>query len=229
MKPFAAEFLGTFCLVFAGTGAIVVDQSTNHAVSHVGIALTFGLVVMAMIYSLGDASGAHLNPAVTLAFWAARRFPADQIALYIAAQSLGALSASLLLRILFPAHESLGATEPAGPWWQSLVLEIVLTFMLMFVILHVSTGAKEKGIMAGAAIGGVVTFAALFAGPICGASMNPARSLAPAVVSGRLADLWIYLLAQTIGACLAVGACWCVRHDEACCCQAPCEPEKCPP
>lgn len=227
MRPFAAEFLGTFCLVFAGTGAIIANEASRGAVSHVGVALTFGLVVMAMIYTLGDVSGAHLNPAVTLGFWLARRIDAATITPYLLAQILGALAASGLLRTLFPESEKLGATLPAGPWWQSFTLEIVLTFILMFVILNVATGGKEKGIMAGAAIGGVVALEALFAGPICGASMNPARSLAPAVVSGQLTELWIYLLAPTIGAALAVGACLCVRHGEACCC-SPEELDKCP-
>ena len=228
MKTFAAECLGTFCLVFAGTGAIVVDQASGGAISHAGIALTFGLVVMAMIYALGDVSGAHLNPAVTIGFWVARRVDAGTVLPYIAAQCLGALAASLLLRVLFPTNELLGATIPAGPWWQSLVLEFVLTFMLMFVILNVATGSQEKGMMAGAAIGGVVALEAMFAGPICGASMNPARSLAPAIVSEHIMEVWIYLVAPILGALLAVGACWCVRHDERCCCVSP-DIESCTP
>lgn len=215
-KRFAAEFLGTFCLVFAGTGAIVIHAASG-AVTAVGIALTFGLVVMAMIYAVGDISGAHLNPAVTLALWTARRFRGEWVPAYLAAQMAGALAASLLLRVLFPNDASLGATIPAGPWWQSLVLEIVLAFVLMFVILNVSIGAHEKGIMAGAAIGGVVALEALFAGPISGASMNPARSLAPALVSGEWSHLWIYLIAPVIGANLAVVACVCVREEPCCC------------
>lgn len=204
MSRLLAEGLGTFCLVFAGTGAIVVDQVSGGAVTHVGISLTFGLVVMAMIYAFGDTSGAHLNPAVTAAFALARRFPTREVPGYIAAQAAGALAASLLLRVLFPTSEFLGATTPAGPSWQSFVLEVVLTFMLMLVILRVSSGPKEKGIMAGIAIGGVVGLEALFAGPICGASMNPARSLTPALISGHIAALWIYLIAPFAGAALAV-------------------------
>jgi aquaporin Z len=208
-----AEAIGTFCLVFAGTGAIVINQTTGGAVSHVGVALTFGLVVMAMIYALGDISGAHLNPAVSLGFTIARRFPARRLAGYLLAQLAGALAASALLRILFPASETLGSTIPAGPCWQSFVLEVVLTFMLMLVILAVSSGPRERGVMAGIAIGGTVGLEALFAGPICGASMNPARSLAPALVSGRLDALWIYLVAPVIGAALAVAYHAAMVHD----------------
>jgi aquaporin Z len=161
-------------------------------------------------------SGAHLNPAVTLGFLAARQFPARSVIPYILAQILGALLASGLLRVLFPDHSSLGATLPAGSDMQSLVLEVVLTALLMFVILSVSTGGKEKGLMAGVAIGSVIAFEALFAGPISGASMNPARSLAPALVSGSLEHLWVYLTAPVIGSLLAVAACLCV-HDKGCC------------
>ncbi len=220
MKKLAAEFIGTFCLIFAGTGAIIIDQTSGGTVSHVGIALTFGLIVMAMIYSVGDISGAHLNPAVTLAFCAARRFEARLVAPYVFAQCAGALLASAILRVLFPTNLTLGATLPAGSAWQSFVLEFVLTAMLMFVILGVSTGAKEKGITAGIAIGGVIALEALFAGPICGASMNPARSIAPALMSWHLDALWIYLLAPTLGALCAVFACRCVR-EEGCCVAQP--------
>jgi aquaporin Z len=216
MKRLFAEFLGTFGLVFAGTGAIVINQVSNGAISHAGIALTFGLVVLAMIYAFGDVSGAHLNPAVTTAFAAARRFPWREVPGYIAAQTLGALAASGLLRILFPTNETLGATLPAGSAWQSFVLEIVLTFLLMLVILSVSTGAKEKGITAGVAIGAVIALEAMFAGPICGASMNPARSVAPALLSGHLEHLWVYLGAPVLGALLAVPACCGVREPGCC-------------
>ena len=216
MKKYTAEAIGTFCLVFAGTGAIVVNDLSDGVITHVGVALTFGLIVLAMIQAVGDVSGAHINPAVTIAFWAARRFDAKQVIPYIVSQFVGAFAASGLLRIMFPDHASLGATLPIDSWEQSLLFEIVLTFMLMFVILNVSTGAKEKGVMAGAAIGSVVALEAMFAGPICGASMNPARSLAPAVVSGELAHLWIYLVAPVIGALLAIPACCCVQHEGCC-------------
>ncbi|HEX8833012.1 MAG TPA: MIP family channel protein, partial [Abditibacteriaceae bacterium] len=216
MKKLYAEAFGTFALVFAGTGAIVTNAVSGGAVTHVGIALTFGLIVMAMIYALGEVSGAHFNPAVTLGFWAAKRFPGKEVLPYIVSQCLGAIAASALLRFLFAAHPTLGATLPSGPVAQSFVLEIVLTCFLMFVILGVSTGAKEKGITAGIAIGATVALEALFAGPICGASMNPARSLAPALVSGNLQHLWVYLLAPVVGALVAVGMCRCTQ-PEGCC------------
>ena len=216
MQRFVAEAIGTFALVFAGTGAIVVDDLSQGAVSHVGVALTFGLVVMAMIYAVGDISGAHLNPAVTFGFWLARRLPGAAVAPYILSQLAGAFVASELVRTLFAAHSTLGATLPTGSAGQSFLLEIVLTLLLMFTILSVATGAKEKGTTAGLAIGAVVGLEALFAGPISGASMNPARSLAPALVSGQLQHLWIYLLAPAVGSGLAVVACRCSRGPECC-------------
>ena len=216
MRKCAAEFFGTFALVFAGTGAIVIDADRGGAVTHVGVALTFGLVVLAGIYAFGETSGAHLNPAVTLGFFAARRLPGREVTPYVVSQLLGAFAASGLLRVLFPHDAGLGATRPAGAEWQSFVLEIVLTWFLMTVILGVSTGAKEKGLLAGVAVGAVIALEAMFAGPISGASMNPARSLAPAVVSGNLASLWIYLAAPVLGALLAVGTCRCAQ-EEGCC------------
>jgi MIP family channel proteins len=213
-RKVAAELVGTFALVFAGTGAIVVNDAHGGAVTHVGIALTFGLVVLAMIYALGDVSGAHLNPAVTIAFSAAGRFPVRDVLPYLGSQLAGAVAASLLLRALFPAHPSLGATLPAGEVWQSFTFEFFLTLILMFVILRVSTGAKEKGITAGIAVGSVIALEALFAGPVCGASMNPVRSLAPAAVSGRMEHLWIYLAAPTIGALTAVLLASVIREPE---------------
>jgi aquaporin Z len=209
-----AEALGTFTLVFAGTGAIIVNQVTSGAITHAGIALTFGLVVLAMIHTFGDVSGAHLNPAVTTAFAAAGRFPWREVPGYLGAQSLGALAASGLLRFLFPEATTLGATLPAGPPMQSFVLEVVLTTILMLTILSVSSGAKEKGITAGIAIGAVIGLEAMFAGPICGASMNPARSFAPALVSGSLEHLWIYLTAPTLGALLAIPLCKATRSPD---------------
>jgi aquaporin Z len=207
MRRYAAEFFGTFALVFAGTGAIVINAVSGGAVSHVGIGLTFGLIVMAMIYALGEVSGAHLNPAVTLGFFLARRFPASSVLPYLLSQSAGALLASAILRLLFGNIAHLGATLPAGPTSQSFFLEVILTAVLMFVILCLATGSKEQGLMAGIAIGATVGLEALFAGPICGASMNPARSLAPAFISAHTASLWIYLTAPFLGAALAV-PCW---------------------
>jgi aquaporin Z len=216
MRALAAECFGTFALVFAGTGAIVIDEVSGGQVTHVGVALTFGLVVLAMIYALGDKSGAHLNPAVTLGFLLARRFPARLVLPYVASQCAGALLASVCLRLMFPGNLALGGTQPTGPPLQSFSLEVILTLILMFVILSVATGSKEKGVMAGVAVGAVIALEALFAGPVCGASMNPARSLAPAVVSARLDHLWVYLTAPVLGACLAVAVCRCV-HDRPCC------------
>ena len=204
MNKLLSELLGTFTLVFAGTGAIVINDVSGGVIGHAGIALTFGLVVMAMIYTFGEVSGAHLNPAVTLGFAVAGRFEWKNVPGYVLAQIIGAVAASGLLHWLFPAHEKLGATLPAGSAMQSVVLELILTAILMLVILRISTGAKEKGITAGIAIGGVIALEAMFAGPICGASMNPVRSLAPALVSGHLEHLWIYLAAPTLGALLAV-------------------------
>ncbi len=219
MKKYLSEMLGTFALVFAGTGAIVVNDITGGTVSHVGVSLTFGLVVMTMIYALGDVSGAHLNPAVSLGFWVARRLPGRELLPYITSQCAGALLASALLRSIFVTHLTLGATLPTGDLSQSFLLEVVLTFMLMFVILGVATGAKEKGVIAGVAVGAAVCLGSLFAGPICGASMNPARSLGPALVTGNLSSLWIYLVAPVAGACLAVLGCRCIR-EPGCCCQS---------
>lgn len=216
LKKFMAEFIGTFALVFAGAGAIVINDVSGGGITHVGIALTFGLVVLAMIYAVGEVSGAHFNPAVTSAFWLAGRLPARLVPLYIASQCLGAFAASAVLRLLFPAHATLGSTLPAGTDMQSFVLELILTFFLMFVILNVSTGANEKGITAGIAVGAVIGLEAMFAGPICGASMNPARSLAPAVVSGHLEHLWIYLTAPFAGAWLAILGCRSCQ-DSSCC------------
>jgi len=216
MKRGVAEFIGTFGLVFAGTGAIVVNEVSGGAITHVGVALTFGLIVLVMIYTFGDISGAHLNPAVTVGFWAARRLPAGQVPLYVSSQVLGAVAASVALRVLFPQSKLLGATMPAGSEVQSLVLELILTFLLMLTILNVSTGAKEKGITAGIAVGALIGLEAMFGGPISGASMNPARSFGPALVAGHWEHLWLYLVAPTVGAVGAMFACRCVR--EAGCC-----------
>jgi aquaporin NIP len=216
MKKYFSEFLGTFCLVFAGTGAIVINQTSGGAISHAGIAITFGLVVMAMIYTFGDISGAHLNPAVTCGFVAARRMRVGEGASYIVSQISGAIAASAVMRFLFPQNATLGMTQPAGSELQSFVLEFLLTAILMLVILSVSVGAKEKGITAGIAIGGVIALEAMFAGPVSGASMNPARSLGPALMANNFASLWIYLAAPLAGALLAVPLCICVR-EKGCC------------
>ena len=222
MKKVGAEFIGTFALVFAGTGAIIIDEVSGGAVTHVGVALTFGLIVLAMIYTVGDISGAHLNPAVSLGFFAARRFPLRDVISYVASQCAGAFAASGTLGFLFPQNAMLGTTMPAGSVTQSFVLELILTAILMFAILGVSTGAAEKGITAGIVVGSVIGLEAMFAGPICGASINPARSLAPALVSGHIQHVWIYLIAPVVGAFVGVIGCRCVR--EAGCCQQTVEP-----
>jgi len=217
VRKLAAEAFGTFALVFAGTGAIIINDTISGSVSHVGIGLTFGLVVLAMIYAVGDVSGAHLNPAVTLGFLVARRLPRPAVVPYILSQCAGALAASGVLRLLFPDHPTLGTTLPSGAALQSFILEAILTWLLMFVILSVSAGSKEKGVLAGIAVGSVIALEALFAGPISGASMNPARSLAPAVISGRLDSLWIYVSAPVLGAAVAVLTCRCVQERPCCC------------
>ena len=219
MRAYIAEGIGTFGLVFAGTGAIVADDFSGGVVTHVGIALTFGLVVMAMIQAIGDVSGAHINPAVTIAFWFAGRFPGRHVLPYIALQITGALVASGFLKILFPANELLGGTLPAGTVAQSFIFEILLTGTLMFVILCVSTGSQEKGLMAGVTIGAVVALEALFAGPISGASMNPARSIGPAVLAWSpkaLNVLWLYIAAPVLGALIAVPWCRCIQSEQCC-------------
>lgn len=212
-KKYFAEVLGTFALVFTGTGAVIVNDIRPDSITHVGIALTFGLIVMSVIYAIGDVSGAHINPAVTIAFWIAGRFAGRNVLPYLLCQFVGAIAASGILKILFFEHTHLGSTLPSGSVWQSFILEVILTFLLMYVVLNVSTGAKEKGIMAGVAIGSVVALEAMFAGPICGASMNPARSLGPAVVSGHLEHLWVYMIAPTCGALLAIPAFRCTQDD----------------
>ena len=205
MRNYLAEALGTFAIVFCGTGAIIINAMSGGAISHAGIAITFGLIVMSMIYALGNISGAHFNPAVTIAFYFSGRFPAKEILPYILAQIIGALMGSGVLRFLFPEDTTYyGATLPAGSDMQSFVMEFILTFLLMLTIIHVAHGSKEQGMFAGLAIGSVVLLEAMFAGPVCGASMNPARSLSPALVSGNVPSLWLYLFAPVSGAVTAV-------------------------
>ncbi|HET9154910.1 MAG TPA: aquaporin [Solirubrobacterales bacterium] len=201
----AAESIGVFALVFAGCGAIVTDAVHAGSLGNVGIAFVFGLIIMAMIYATGHLSGAHLNPAVTVAFALTRHFPRAEAAVYVAAQALGALLAAALLAIAWPSHPAaLGTTLPSVGVGSAFVYEVVLTAFLMFVIMAVATDTRAVGPAAAIAIGGTVGLDALFGGPITGASMNPARSLGPALVSGDLHDLWLYLVAPPLGA--AVGA-----------------------
>ena len=202
MNKYLAEVIGTFALVFCGTGAIIINQETAGIITHSGIAITFGLIVAGMIYTLGDISGAHLNPAVSIAFCIAKVFPAKELMPYIISQAIGAFIASSTLHYLFPSNVTLGGTFPSGSPVQAFILESILTFMLMLVIMRVAKGSKEQGLFAGIAIGSVVLLEAMFAGPICGASMNPIRSIAPAVISGNMQSLWVYIFAPVIGAIL---------------------------
>jgi MIP family channel proteins len=208
-----AEFIGTFILVFAGPGAIVISAHQGGAISHEGVAATFGLVIMVLIYSLGHISGAHFNPAVTLAFALCRHFRPSDVVPYWAAQVLGAIAAAFLLRALFGNIASLGATLPAGSEQQSFALEIVLTFILMFVIMAVATDTRAVGQAAAIAIGATVGLEAMFGGPISGASMNVARSVGPAIASGNLTSIWIYLAAPPIGAIMGAFAYQFIRGD----------------
>jgi len=215
-KRLIAEAIGTFALVFCGTGAIVINEFTNGAVTHLGVAVSFGLIVMGMVYAFGDISGAHINPAVTIAFAYAKKFPWKEVPGYVIAQTLGAIVASGLLLFLFPENEFLGTTLPQLSVLKVFIFEVLLAFFLMLVIINVSTGSKEIGVIAGIAIGGIVLLEALFAGPITGASMNPARSIAPALISGHLEHLWLYILAPIVGCILAVLSCKLVKDDDCC-------------
>jgi MIP family channel proteins len=194
--------VGTFILVFAGCGAIVIDSTSHGQITHVGIAISFGLALATAVYAVGHISGAHVNPAVTLAFALARHFPLARVPLYWIAQLLGATIAALVLRALFGDVAHLGTTLPSGSDGQSFGLEIILTFFLMFVIMAVATDNRAVGQAAALAIGGALLLDAMFGGPISGASMNPARSFGPALVSNTWSHFWIYVLGPIIGAIL---------------------------
>ncbi len=203
LRLLAAEAIGTFTLVFAGCGAIMVDAKT-HELGHVGVAITFGLVIMAMIYAIGHISGAHFNPAVTVSFALTRHFPWSRAAFYLAAQFVGALTAAAILRGSLGNIAHVGATLPSGSQAQSFLWELVMSAFLMFVVMAVATDTRAVGEAAAIAIGGTILLDAMFGGPISGASMNPMRSLGPALVSGDLHALWLYLTAPVAGA--AIGA-----------------------
>ena len=202
VRPLLAEAVGTFALVFAGCGAIMVDEKTGQ-LGHVGVAITFGLVIMFGIYAVGHISGAHFNPSVTFAFALSRHFPWSRAVGYWGAQLVGALAAAALLRASLGDRAHVGATLPSGTQAQSFLWELVLTFFLMFVIMSVATDTRAVGEAAAIAVGGTVLFDAMFGGPISGASMNPARSIGPAFVSGDLHALWLYIVAPIAGASLA--------------------------
>jgi MIP family channel proteins len=211
-RRLAAEAIGTFALVFAGCGAIMVDAKT-HQLGHIGVAITFGLVIMFGIYAVGHISGAHFNPGVTFAFALSRHFPWSRALGYWGAQLTGALTAAALLRASLGNQADVGATLPSGSQGQAFLWELVLTFFLMFVIMAVATDTRAVGEAAAIAIGGTVGLDAMFGGPISGASMNPARSIGPALVSGNLHALWLYILAPILGASLAALAYQFVRGE----------------
>ena len=211
-RALVAEAIGTFALVFAGAGAVVVDART-HQLSHVGVAITFGLVIMAMIYAVGHISGAHFNPAVSFAFALTRHFPWPRVVAYWAAQLTGALLAAALIRGSLGADAHTGATLPSGSQGQSFLWELVLTFFLMFVIMAAATDTRAVGEAAAIAIGGTVGLDAMFGGPVSGASMNPARSIGPAFVSGDLHALWLYVVAPLAGATLGALAYQFIRGE----------------
>lgn len=201
-----AEFIGTFLLVFFGTGAIVVDAVYEGVITHLGIAVVFGLVVLAIIYAIGEISGAHLNPAVTWGFYMAQRINLSKALGYTLVQIVAALAASGVLRLMFPQAGTLGETLPSHGLWPAALMEFILTFTLMFVIINVATGSKEQGHMAGLSIGCTVLICALMGGPVSGASMNPARSIGPALVSGNPTHLWMYIVVPLLGAMSSIYA-----------------------
>ncbi len=214
LRALVAEAIGTFALVFAGCGAIMVDAKT-HALGHVGVAITFGLVIMFGIYAVGHISGAHFNPSVTFAFALSRHFPWSRAVRYWGAQLIGAIAAAAVLRGSLGKIADVGATLPSGSQGQSFLWELVLTFFLMFVIMAVATDTRAVGEAAAIAVGGTVLLDAMFGGPISGASMNPARSIGPALVSGNLHALWLYIVAPICGAALAALAYQFVRGETA--------------
>ena len=213
MRRCTAEFIGTFGLVFAGAGAIMVDFTSGGEVTNLGIGLVFGLVVAAMIYATGHISGAHINPAVTLGFALARHFPWKWVPHYWSSQLAGAATASLVLRGLFGNVADMGATLPSGSVWDSAAFEVVLTFFLMFVIMAVATDIRAVGSSAAIAIGATVALEATFGGPVSGASMNPARSFGPALVGWTWMDHWAYWVGPIAGAALAAVTYWWLRGE----------------
>ncbi|SFZ91388.1 aquaporin Z [Flaviramulus basaltis] len=218
MKKFYSEIIGTFAMVFCGCGAMTINEITNGSISHAGVAATWGLIVMTMIYAFGEISGAHFNPAVTIGFAFAKKFAWKDVPKYILAQAIGAVFAAFLLWFLFPESQFLGETTPANgfPAYKAAILEFLLTFFLMIVIINVSTGSKEIGNMAAIAVGSVILLEAMFAGPMTKASMNPIRSIAPALFTGNFQYLWLYISAPILGAITAVSSCKLTKNDNCC-------------
>ena len=213
MKKYIAEIIATFFLIFCGTGAMVINTESGGAITHTGVAAAWGLIVTIMIFAYGRISGAHMNPAVTLTLVLIKLHPKKELLPYLGAQLIGAFGASLALAQLFPENELLGSSLPQGSEMQSFILEFILTFMLIIVILLTSQGRRIEQYFAPIAIGATVGLEALYAGPISNASMNPFRSLAPAVVSGHTESLWVYLVATTLGAVVA-GFYWTWQREE---------------
>jgi len=203
LRKASAEFIGTFALMFLGCGSIMVAERFPGSIPHESIPVIFGLVVAAMVYGAGHISGAHLNPAVTLGFAIARHFPPKNVLTYWIAQCTGALAAIGALHVLLPAGSTYGATILHLPLGQAFAWEVIITFLLMFVVMAVATDTRAVGILAGVAVGATVCVAAFVAGPLTGASMNPARTLAPAIAEGQLDTLWLYVLAPCLGAVAA--------------------------
>lgn len=205
MKKYFAEFIGTFILVFFGCGSVIVNELYHQTLGLVGISLTFGITVISIIYTLGNISGAHINPVVTISLWLGKWMNKKDVVFYLIAQFAGAILASSFLKLLFPESESLGATNPSGSLVQSFLIEFVSSFVLMETVIGMAqTGTKETKSLAGIVIGLLVTALILFAGPISGGSFNPARSLGPALLSGNLSHVWIYISAPILGGVMSV-------------------------
>ena len=216
MKRFTSELIGTFAMIFFGCGAMAVNEVNEGILTHPGVAIVWGLVVMVMIYAFAEISGAHFNPAVTVAFAFAKKFKWREVPAYITAQLVGAIMACVFLKYLFPESVYIGATIPTITPIKAFLLEFILTYFLILVIINVSTGSKEIGPIAGIAIGSVILLEAMFAGPLTKASMNPTRSLAPALVTGNLSHIWLYLSAPFVGGVFAVWSCRLLK-TEGCC------------
>lgn len=215
VKTWLAEFTGTYALIFFGCGSIVINDTHGGPLGHLGISIVFGLIILVMIKTYGELSGAHFNPAVSIAFWLAGLFPLRKVPAYILSQSLGAIAAGYTLLLFYPGHETLGATyAKTGDWLPAFAMEFILSFFLMLVILHVATGSKLQRSFAALAIGMTVLLEAAVGGPLSGASMNPARSIGPALAAGFYTDLWIYIAAPVLGAAFSILFWKITKHQE---------------